>query len=434
MFRTDSGNGLMDEGEADATPIRFRVSYRSAEALVTEYTTCMSKGGCALVAKRRVAKGTRFVFEMHTPGQPEPLEVEGEVIRVRAIKATSNFEVGVEYKSAGPQREVVDSLLSKIGVDPNYELVRRYPRIPVNLVAQDRDAPVTYLIRDLSRSGMRIEGRSFADDLRLGTPIEFQVWLEAESPPVSIRGQVAWVQRGSRVVRTLVGVKFDRPSDLGAAVIGRLTRLYRPRRLELMIGDGTSPGMRVARRRSPLSPGEVSEAIRSTATKVLADLPNLQVAPVAVAPTSEDIAIQLGLFGDIEGALVLEISLSLARKIAAETLGQDSDAMDLSFSTGWDQPMTETWAALPGLEGPGTPAMDRSIAVDAVMEWATAFGGRICDRLEEQAIELELTAPVEGIPMPRLDDVVSVASFQGRFGGIAITVITREVSPNSWPV
>ena len=94
----------------------------------------------------------------------EPLQIEGEVVRVRPIKATPNFEVGVQYRSSGPQREVVEALLSRIGVDPNYELVRRHPRIPVNLVARDGHRPVSYLIRDLSRSGMRIEGRSFADD------------------------------------------------------------------------------------------------------------------------------------------------------------------------------------------------------------------------------------------------------------------------------
>lgn len=432
MHRPESETGPTNNGD-DSTPIRFRVSYRSAEALVTEYTTCMSKGGCALVAKRRVAKGTKFVFEMHAPGQPDPLEVEGEVVHIRAIRATPNFEVGVEYKTTGPQRDVVDSLLSKIGVDPNYELVRGYPRIPVNLVARDRDVPATYLIRDLSRSGMRLEGRTFADDLRLGTPVELEVWLEAESPPVSVRGQVAWVQRGSRVVRTLVGVKFEKPTDVGAAVIGRLTRLHRPHRLELAIGDG-GPGTRIERHRSPLGPTEVSEAIRDIATKVFADLPNLHVSPVAVAPAGEDIAVQLGLFGDVEGVLVLEISASLGRRIAAESLGYDSDAMDMAFSGAWDDSLGGEWAGVPGLEGPGTPAVDRSIAVDAIMEWATAFGGRVCDRLEEQGVELELTAPIEGIPAPRLEDSVSVASFRGPYGGIAVTVITREVSPTAWPV
>lgn len=416
MYHTDPGMASNDS-EQPAAPIRFKVSYRSAESLVTEYTTCVSKGGCALVAKRRVAPGTRFVFEMRTPGQAEPLEIEGEVVRVRAIKATSNFEVGVQYKAVGPQREVVESLLSKIGVDPNYELVRRYPRIPVNLVAQDRDLPVTYLIRDLSRSGMRLEGRSFADDIRLGTPIELHVWLGSQSTPVSIRGQIAWLQRGSRVVRTLLGVKFDRPSDSAAAALGRLTQLHRPARLELTIGDDV-PETRVNRRRSALGARDLSERIKNIASRILVDMPSLHVTPATGAPAGDGIAVRLGLFGDVEGELVLEISTALGKRIATEVLGHVSEA---------DAPKGE-------LAGLASPEMDRSMAVDAVMEWATVLGGRVCDYLEEQNVELELTAPVEGIPMPRLDDFVAIASFRGPFGGVVVSVITREVSPSAWPV
>lgn len=343
------------------------------------------------------------MFEMLTPGQSEPLQIEGEVVRVRPIKATANFEVGVQYRSSGPQREIVDALLSRIGVDPNYELVRRHPRIPVNLVAQDGHRNVSYLIRDLSRSGMRIEGRSFADDIRVGTPVELSAWLAGQPTPIVIRGQVAWLQRGSRVVRTLMGVKFDTMEDPAAMVIGGLTRLLRPQELRLTIGDGSrrARGTHPPRTRNPR---EMSDLIVETATQTLVDLPDLCLTPVAEVPTHrERIAVQLGVLGDIEGEIILETSVSLAEKIAAETL----------------------W--------PVGNVPDRSLVVDAVMEWATALGGTICDRLEGRGTELELTAPLEGIPIPRLDDCVVVASFQGPFGEVALTVITRDPSPGAWP-
>lgn len=398
------GSDPVGSSSSAPDPIRFRVCYRSPESLVTEYTKCVSKGGCELVAKRPIARGTRFVFEMLTPGQSEPLQIEGEVVRVRPIKATPNFEVGVQYRSSGPQREVVDALLSRIGVDPNYELVRRHPRIPVNLVARDGQRSVSYLIRDLSRSGMRIEGRSFADDLRIGTPVELAAWLTGQSSPIAIRGQVAWVQRGSRIVRTLIGVKFDPMDDPAAMVVSGLTRLLRPQELRITIGDGSS------RSRSPEYPPtlrvrDTSELIVETATQTLVDLPDLCLIPAAAAPLpGASIAVQLGVLGDLEGELVLQVSLPLCERIATETL----------------------W--------PVGEAPERSLVVDAMMEWATALGGAICDRLEEQGLELELTAPLEGIPIPRSDDCVAVAAFQGPFGAILLTVIAREASPGAWPV
>lgn len=401
MYSSDPAAG--SSGSA-TDPIRFRVCYRSPESLVTEYTKCVSKGGCELVAKRPVARGTRFVFEMHTPGQSEPLQIEGEVVRVRPIKATPNFEVGVQYRSSGPQREVVDALLSRIGVDPNYELVRRHPRIPVNLVARDRDQSVSYLIRDLSRSGMRVEGRSFADDIRIGTPVELAASLTGHTTPIAIRGQVAWLQRGSRVVRTIVGVKFDPLEDLPAMVIGGLTRLLRPQDLRLTIGDGPQ-AERAADLRPTISPSEMSELIIENAAQALIGLSDLGLTPAAeVATTADSIAVQLGLLGDIEGELVLEVSGPLCHRITTEAL--------------W--PVGNTAA--------------HSLVVDTVMEWATALGGSICDRLEDKGIELELTAPLEGIPIPRADDCVVVAAFQGPFGSVVVTVAAREPSPSAWPV
>lgn len=400
MYGSDPGGG---SSGAATDPIRFRVCYRSPESLVTEYTKCVSKGGCELVAKRAVARGTRFVFEMTTSGQTEPLQIEGEVVRVRPIKSTSNFEVGVQYRSTGPQREVVDALLSRIGVDPNYELVRRHPRIPVNLVARDEHRPVSYLIRDLSRSGMRIEGRSFADDIRVGTPVALATWLAGQSAPIAVRGQVAWLQRGSRVVRTLVGVKFDPMDDPAAMVIGGLTRLLRPQQLRLTIGEGSlrAPG---AERRPTFGPRDLSKLIVETATQTLVDLPDLCLTPVAEIPTTtESIAVQLGVLGDIEGELVLEVSIPFSKRIASETLWPVGDVPD------------------------------RSLVVDAVMEWATALGGAICDSVEAQGIELELTAPLEGVPIPRLDDCVVTAAFQGPFGTLGLTIIARAPSPATWP-
>lgn len=399
----------MERRKDPRLPIRLKVTYKSAEALVTEYTTCVSKGGCAMVTEREVARGTRFVFEMYAHDHSYPLEVEGEVVRVQPIEGTRKFEIGIRYLTAGAQREVLDHLLSKIMVDNQYQTVRRYPRIPVNLVAYDRDPQVRYLIRDASRGGLRVEGRVVSNDVKIGTPVEIKIWIGEQGEAFSIRGTVAWLHRGTRAARTRFGVQFDSMDDTQLMVVDGLTRLLRPRRMELTLGTEHDHLVRsltgADRSAKKLSAMELAESIRDIATGFLIEMPlSLTVENVVeeTASVHTDL-VRVGIVGDIDGEILVETSLGLGARIASQTVGDN------------------------------VPASDRPLVADALTEWVTTLAGRVCDRLDEQGVEMEVTAPIPGLPRLRPEDSLSTLVLGGEYGRVILSIITRDVLPSAWP-
>src|SRR5690242_6966409 len=62
--------------------VRLKVAYKRPEALLSEYTRSIGRGGVTLQTQKSVPVGTRFVFEMYNPGVATPVEVQGEVVRV----------------------------------------------------------------------------------------------------------------------------------------------------------------------------------------------------------------------------------------------------------------------------------------------------------------------------------------------------------------
>lgn len=402
-------DGPMERRKDPRLPIRLKVTYKSAEALVTEYTTCVSKGGCAMVTEREVARGTKFVFEMYAHDHAYPLEVEGEVVRVQPIEGTRKFEIGIRYLTAGAQREVLDQLLSKIMVDMQYQAVRRHPRIPVNLVAYDRDPQIRYLIRDASRGGLRIEGRTVSSDVRIGTPAEIKIWIGEQGEPFLIRGTVVWLHRGTRATRTRFGVQFDSLDDTQQMVVDGLTRLLRPRRLELTLGTEHDHLVRsltgADRSVKKLSAMELADSIRDIATGFLIEMP----LSLAVETEVEDTAsvhtdlVRVGIVGEIDGEILVETSLGLGARIASQTVGDE------------------------------VPVTDRPLVADALTEWVTTLAGRVCDRLDEQGVEMEVTAPIPGLPRLRPEDSLSTLVLAGEHGRVVLSIITRDVLPSAWP-
>lgn len=186
--------------------VRLKVSYKSAEALLSEYTRSVGKGGVAIESRRAVPVGTRFVFELHAQGVEKPVEVFGEVIGVTAGTAGKHL-LNIRY-DPGQQREGLDALLSRIFEAHRYEKVRKHPRIPLNLRATE-EAPYSpsYLIRDISMGGVgvEVEANNVPRNVRVGQPFLCEVWLSLGT--LALYGEVVWVfqPKGDRA-------KFASPS------------------------------------------------------------------------------------------------------------------------------------------------------------------------------------------------------------------------------
>src|SRR5512132_1156985 len=62
--------------------VRLKVTYKTPEALIDEYTRSVGQGSVTLETRRSLTRGTRFVFEMQAEGVDQPVEVVGEVVHI----------------------------------------------------------------------------------------------------------------------------------------------------------------------------------------------------------------------------------------------------------------------------------------------------------------------------------------------------------------
>jgi hypothetical protein len=194
-----------------AEPIRFRVSFRSAAALLAELTRSIHRGTVSLPSPRPLPPGTRFLFELHASGVTTPAEVLGEVVQVTP-RAEGGFLLAIRY-FPGQSRAGVDAALERLLDAHRFEQLRRHPRIPLHLRAQEeRTGAPRYLVRDLSRSGMGVEVETGALPayVRTGQPFLLEVGLEGGL--LALHGEVVWTWSpappGTRPAK--LGARFGR--------------------------------------------------------------------------------------------------------------------------------------------------------------------------------------------------------------------------------
>lgn len=221
-----------------AKPIRLKVVYRTPEALVTEYTTSLSKGGCTLRAAQPLPIGTRFAIDMFARGETQPVRVEGRVEASKPVEA-DQYEITVRYLGREQDNTALRNLLDRILSNPPYSATRKHPRVPVNLIARDGTRPtLRYLIRDLSRGGFGLRFSSLLQqlppDVGLGTEVLLLAAIE-KGEPVALKGHVVWVIEGRPgFTHAGVGVEFGALSEAQATTLDVLVRLRRPARLDVM--------------------------------------------------------------------------------------------------------------------------------------------------------------------------------------------------------
>lgn len=173
-------------------PIRLQVSYKTPEAVLTEFTRSVGKSVVALESRKKVPLGTRFIFELKAAGVEEPIEVHGEVVQV-APTERAKWRLTIRY-DAGDNRKGLDALLQRIFDAHQKEKVRKHPRIPIQLRATE-EAPYSpsYLVRDISRGGVGIEIESPKLPKQVYVGNAFLLELSLSLGTLSLHGEVAWV-------------------------------------------------------------------------------------------------------------------------------------------------------------------------------------------------------------------------------------------------
>lgn len=370
-------------------PVHLRVRYDSPESLITAYTSSVSRGGCTLVTGRDLAPGSRFVFELCLGDDEVPLRLDGLVLSSRPLPG-ARFEVAVEYQTSIDQRRILEDMLRRISVVEGFTALRRFPRIPVNLPARDREHQRRYRVVDLSRGGLLLEGRSIPVEVQPGHALTVEIWLADSKVPVAVTGRVAWVQRGSRVVPVRAGISFPELEDRPRRVIDGLTRLLQPRAVtvafaELEQAEAAATGLST----QPISviqpgPDDTVQLIARTLADLLIEDPELQLREIDEATplnSQELTSVRVGIRGDIDG----EAMLTMHREIEAAVT-----------RSGW-----------------------------SLQQFAKALVADACRRLDAAELELEPTGPVAGRPMLTAEDRVAECELTGSRGRFYISVIAR---------
>jgi Tfp pilus assembly protein PilZ len=196
--------------------VRLKVSYKTPEALIDEYTRSVGQGSVTLETRRSLTRGTRFVFEMQAEGVEQSVEVVGEVVHITP-RPGGRYHLTVKY-ATGVDRAALDAVLQRIFAQ-EHEKLRRYPRVPLNVRAIEATpfSPAFY-VRDMSRGGvgMEVDAQALPNMVKVGT--RFLLEMELAPGPLLLPGEVVWTSTAFRAhspVTPIFGVAFHEhlPAD-----------------------------------------------------------------------------------------------------------------------------------------------------------------------------------------------------------------------------
>jgi hypothetical protein len=179
-----------------ASPVRLKVSYKTPEALLSEYTRSIGRGGVSIASRKSVPVGTRFIFELKAKGVTQPVEVHGEVVAISQAD-TGLHLLQVKYDPV-PERAGLEAVLQKIFDAHQYEKVRKHPRIPLQLkVVESKLDSTLFQLKDVSRGGMGFEIESPQIPRGVSVGNAFLLELGFEGGALVLHGEIVWVAQGA---------------------------------------------------------------------------------------------------------------------------------------------------------------------------------------------------------------------------------------------
>ncbi len=88
---------MIENRACPRAPIELKVEYKRLNRFFADYTRNISKGGTFIATAHPLPNGTRFVFRLAIPGQLEPIELLGEVIRASVGEAGDPPGMGIRF-------------------------------------------------------------------------------------------------------------------------------------------------------------------------------------------------------------------------------------------------------------------------------------------------------------------------------------------------
>src|ERR1700730_8461356 len=98
--------------------ITLRVDYKRMNTFFADYAKNISKGGTFIRTSKPLEVGTEFVFVLSIPGQPDQLQLKGEVMwTVGETQATEEPPAGMGIRfrfAAESEREQLEGFVEKL--------------------------------------------------------------------------------------------------------------------------------------------------------------------------------------------------------------------------------------------------------------------------------------------------------------------------------
>lgn len=208
------------------TPVRLKVTYKTPESLLGELTKSVGRGGVRIETKKSVPVGTKFVFELRSPGVRDPVEVLGTVLSVTET-SPGKFVLHIKYEPP-KVRLGLDAVIKRIFETSQFDKNRKAPRIPLHVRATENtpEAP-TYRLRDISAGGVGIDVEADVMPRHIKVGTKFGIQMKLTTGSLSLHGQVIWAvtTRSSDTLPPRLGVAFGALSAATAQMLDDLLTL-----------------------------------------------------------------------------------------------------------------------------------------------------------------------------------------------------------------
>lgn len=211
---------------------RITLSFPTAERVLAERARSDAKAEVALESSAPLDPGARVVVLASSPALLAPLELLAEVVGP-AQPSGAGFAIKARYLGRSIESSAFDSTVRQALEGQAWERIRRSPRVPLNLIAEDAEAKgYGYFVRDISEGGIGIivpgalrcparVGERFA----LAVEIEPMIVLELEATLV-------WTSdASSEQTEARFGARFEELSEGQQILIHNLIRHRRPVRI-----------------------------------------------------------------------------------------------------------------------------------------------------------------------------------------------------------
>jgi len=107
-----------DRRTAERHSITLRVDYKRMNTFFADYAKNISKGGTFIRTSKPLEVGTEFVFVLSIPGQPDQLQLKGEVMwTVDDATATEEHPAGMGIRfrfTDDKERESLEAFVEKL--------------------------------------------------------------------------------------------------------------------------------------------------------------------------------------------------------------------------------------------------------------------------------------------------------------------------------